>query len=234
MKIFSMVGATVFAALLFCGCGESPLKYVEKSADKVEYGNTEALLSDKGQNALKQGLIDSVFLSEMKELLGEDKALKLNITYARWSEIGKDKQLEPVGAVIVVNEGGAQELFDDLRKAYRKAEKTVKKEEVGEDKNTAFVVYSDAEGKKIEKAYVLADDDTIHVVYGDDPKIFKKDGDNKFAEMIDTDATFAGAESKDDETIGEVVVKGEVFFTDDEIKSNVTNDITKVKDAKKK
>ncbi|MBE6357589.1 MAG: hypothetical protein E7058_10880 [Lentisphaerae bacterium] len=234
MKLFNILSVAAFSALVFCGCSDSPLAYVEKSADKVEYGNTENLNSDKGQAAQKQGLIVSDFLKEMKELLGDKEVSKLNFKYAVWSEIGKNKEMEKVGAVIILNEGEAKDLFDDLRKAYRKNEKyqSLKKEKVGDDELEAFAVANDKEGKNIVVSYVLVDDATIHVIYGDDPKVFKADGDNKFAEMIDESADLAEAYEKESKEDGDRIIKNEVFFTDEEIKTNKIVDITKIKDGK--
>jgi len=151
-----------------------------------------------------------------------------------WSEIGKNKEMEKVGAVIILNEGEAKDLFDDLRKAYRKNEKyqSLKKEKVGDDELEAFAVANDKEGKNIVVSYVLVDDATIHVIYGDDPKVFKADGDNKFAEMIDESADLAEAYEKESKEDGDRIIKNEVFFTDEEIKTNKIVDITKIKDGK--
>lgn len=209
-KIVTMLSMAVFAALIFCGCGDNALAYVEKDAEWIVYGNTKELFKSKIWDAIEANdqfeAIEEGFETEC-DLDPED----LDGNIAMWGTIGSNVTPELDAAILILNRENAEEVFNKINKKVEDScvTSSYKKRTLNTvtiDGSKAFVIKEQqrnqetGEWKKAEiiGTYALVNNKVIHFYFKKEPRsLLKPVNNSNLAKQIDKDAVAAGAISGD-------------------------------------
>lgn len=241
MKAFNLICAAFFALLVFCGCSDNSLAYVAEDAEVVLYGNVKSLLDSKvWEIAQKDKNFKKEVLDTLKEIINVEPA-ELSGNFAVWGVDVLDEG--DFKAVVVLDEGNAEDVFKKIAKKAKKTDFTdVEEDEIDECKVITIITGADKAKNikgKVEYSVVLVSDKVLQITVGDEADaIFPADNASETAGEINKDAVLAVAGSpaffKELAEQNEIEVKGlgigvaEVFLTGSEIQVNARIDISDV------
>ena len=196
MKIFKMLAVAMTAILVLCGC-ENSLEFVPEDAQIIVYGNTKAVLDSKIWDMLKENkTFQKELMDELKEMLGVKEIDEVSGNIALWADSVEEAEKGKFNAVVVLDEGNAEEIYSAIKKQLKKGAGYVKEEKM--DKHDLLVVKNSEESKRTQFSILLVNSRVLHVCFGDTiSSVIDNDSDNDTACSIDQDAVFAAAGTPD-------------------------------------
>ncbi|MBE6359808.1 MAG: hypothetical protein E7057_11285 [Lentisphaerae bacterium] len=239
MKIFKMLTVAMTAVLVFCGC-ENSLEFVPEDAQIIVYGNTKAVFDSKIWDMLKENkTFQKELLENLKDMLGVKEIDEVSGNIALWADSVKEADKGKFEAVVVLDEGNAEEIFSAIKKQFKEQGLDVKESDV--DKKDMLIVKASSESKAVMYSIVCVNSRVLHIAMGSEiDAVIDNDSDNDTACSIDQDAVFAAAGTpelwasivKQSGVEEEVKVKDlgagivEVFMTKSEIEVKAKLDIS--------